>query len=252
MPTIGASCEDVHSHTEPFSICIADRRALWRYSLEAALASSWPMVSVISIDVQRAEPVAGSNAVAAIVLLGGAGLASNPTLQDDFARIEKSLPKVPILIISDEFDSNDVSKAMQLGAKGYLAASVSVDLLIQCLRLLAIGGTSFPAVMVPVSANAAFGVQPDLRRRAETNLAIDLFTPREIEVLAGLGEGKPNKIIAYQLAICETTVKVHMRHIMRKLGAVNRTQAALLASEMLSGMGQRANNHSGERLSLAD
>ena len=54
------------------------------------------------------------------------------------------------------------------------------------------------------------------------------------EVLSGLGEGRPNKIIAYQLGICETTVKVHMRHIMRKLGATNRTHAALLAREMLT------------------
>ena len=49
-----------------------------------------------------------------------------------------------------------------------------------------------------------------------------------------LKDGKPNKIIAYELDICESTVKVHMRHIMGKLNATNRTQAALLAQHILA------------------
>ena len=63
----------------------------------------------------------------------------------------------------------------------------------------------------------------------------ELFTPKELEVLGSLANGRPNKLIAHELLICETTVKVHLRHIFRKLGTTNRTHAALLAREMLDG-----------------
>ncbi|MEZ5865974.1 MAG: response regulator transcription factor [Geminicoccaceae bacterium] len=236
---------------EPNGICVVDRRVLWRHSLEAALASSWPEASVNSLDAVLGEPAVDRDAVAAALLLGGMGLSSNAALREDFVAIEKSLPGVPILIVTDDFDARDVTEAMQLGARGYLASSVSMELLIQCLRLLMIGGTAFPPVMATAVADAAPGALSDSRSRPDTNLAIDFFTPREIEVLGGLGEGKPNKIIAYELKICETTVKVHMRHIMRKLGATNRTHAALLASEMLSGPDQQADKNSRTSLNLA-
>jgi hypothetical protein len=52
-------------------------------------------------------------------------------------------------------------------------------------------------------------------------------------VVRALAAGRPNKLIAHGLDMCETTVKVHLRHVFRKLGCTNRTQAALLAREML-------------------
>jgi DNA-binding NarL/FixJ family response regulator len=58
------------------------------------------------------------------------------------------------------------------------------------------------------------------------------LTPSEQRVLELLREGKPNKVIARELDIEETTVKVHVRRIMKKLNAANRTQAALVAQQM--------------------
>jgi DNA-binding NarL/FixJ family response regulator len=60
----------------------------------------------------------------------------------------------------------------------------------------------------------------------------DGFTPRQLEVLRLLRQGKPNKIIAYELDVEESTVKVHVRHIMRKLKATNRTHAVVLANQL--------------------
>jgi DNA-binding NarL/FixJ family response regulator len=56
------------------------------------------------------------------------------------------------------------------------------------------------------------------------------FSPRQLQVLERLRQGKQNKIIAYELGMCESTVKVHIRHIMRKLNARNRTQVVLLTN----------------------
>jgi DNA-binding NarL/FixJ family response regulator len=61
------------------------------------------------------------------------------------------------------------------------------------------------------------------------------FSPRQSQVLEGLRQGKQNKIIAYELGMCESTVKVHLRHIMRKLNARNRTQVVLLTNRMHRG-----------------
>ena len=59
------------------------------------------------------------------------------------------------------------------------------------------------------------------------------FSQRQVQVLEGLKQGKQNKIIAYELNMCESTVKVHIRHIMKKLKARNRTQVVLLTSNSI-------------------
>ena len=62
--------------------------------------------------------------------------------------------------------------------------------------------------------------------------AIPLFSPRQLSVLEGLRQGKANKTIAHELTMRESTVKVHIRNIMRKLNATNRTQVAFLTNAM--------------------
>jgi DNA-binding NarL/FixJ family response regulator len=57
------------------------------------------------------------------------------------------------------------------------------------------------------------------------------FSPRQLQVLERLRQGKQNKMIAYELGMCESTVKVHLRHIMKKLNARNRTQVVLLTQD---------------------
>jgi DNA-binding NarL/FixJ family response regulator len=65
--------------------------------------------------------------------------------------------------------------------------------------------------------------------------AASMFTTRQLAVIAALRKGKANKIIAYELNMRESTVKVHVRNIMKKLKARNRTEVAYLANTMLSG-----------------
>ena len=72
------------------------------------------------------------------------------------------------------------------------------------------------------------------RRPRGSALAISSprLTPRQRQVLELLGQGRPNKVIAQRLALCESTVKVHVRQIMRKLGATNRAEVALKLREL--------------------
>ena len=222
-------------------IIIADRRSLWRRTLAEVLAAVWSDVVFRAVDTQSVETPIEEGAVGAAVLLGGRGLAENDELRDDLRHITSASPAIPILVVTDSVEAADIAIAISVGAKGYLVSDVALEVLIQSLRLLMIGGTAFPAIEpAGESINGVSSSAPPPSRvvdRETSTSPIGLFTPKEREVLSGLSEGKPNKIIAYELGICETTVKVHMRHIMRKLGVTNRTHAALLASEMLIPVG---------------
>jgi DNA-binding NarL/FixJ family response regulator len=218
-------------------VLVVDRRALWRHALASALAAVWSEATFRTVNSSIVEPTEDCVDAAAVVLLGGLGLARNPALRDDMEWALSTMPTTPILLLTDHVDAADVAAAIRAGARGYLASDVALAVVIQSLRLLIIGGTAFPGIAPAIEA-CAMASEPSLppaRRQRPVDRAspVGLFTPKEREVLGGLGGGKPNKIIAYELGICETTVKVHMRHIMRKLGATNRTHAALLASEML-------------------
>jgi DNA-binding NarL/FixJ family response regulator len=117
-------------------------------------------------------------------------------------------------------------------------------LLAQGIQFILLGGTALPAAglaeMAPTAEVALSAARPSCApeepsgaRRGMPWSELDLLTPREAEVVRALAAGRPNKLIAHELGVCETTVKVHLRHVFRKLGCTNRTQAALLAREVI-------------------
>jgi DNA-binding NarL/FixJ family response regulator len=105
--------------------------------------------------------------------------------------------------------------------------------LVSILHLVCAGGTYVPASLIERAPVAPTERTSDASRGALNPIG-EAFTPKELEIMGRLRDGKPNKIIAYELDICESTVKVHMRHIMGKLNATNRTQAALLAQQIFA------------------
>jgi DNA-binding NarL/FixJ family response regulator len=111
----------------------------------------------------------------------------------------------------------EVYRVLKSGFRGFLPSSISSAVAIQALRLVKAGGT-----FVPVSCHGQF---PELAAMAEQG---DTFTRRQRQVIESIRQGKPNKIIAYELSMCESTVKVHVRTIMKKLKAKNRTQVAYM------------------------
>jgi DNA-binding NarL/FixJ family response regulator len=123
-----------------------------------------------------------------------------------------------------------VVEALEGGAIGYIPANMALEAAIAALRFVSSGGVFFPAAIVLKAARERLEVPHAVK--GQTNC---LFTPRQAAVVEALRRGKTNKLIAYELKMCESTVKVHVRKIMRKLKATNRTQVAFLTNELMNG-----------------
>ena len=129
----------------------------------------------------------------------------------------------PILVVSDEDEVGTVLEALTAGIRGYIpTVNTSLHVTVEVMHLLRAGGTFAPVATSMMIQNR---LQPDV-------VAIpspDRFTPRQIAVLECLKHGSANKAIAHELSMSEGTVKVHVRNIMKKLRATNRTQAVFRA-----------------------
>src|SRR6185436_14807340 len=107
--------------------------------------------------------------------------------------------------------------------------SFSLHTAMQAMDLVRAGGTFVPASSLIAAHHAPEDAQTGVQK------SNGLFTTRQTAVIDALRRGKPNKIIAYELKMRESTVKVHVRNIMKKLHATNRTEVAFMANRLLNG-----------------
>jgi DNA-binding NarL/FixJ family response regulator len=146
------------------------------------------------------------------------------------ARVEQIggwAPETPIVLIStaDHIDPPTRTALFQSGVRAVLSAkSTPAHTALAALNLVAAGGSYFSEDLLSDP-----GGEPRCR---------DTLTSRQSEVLRELRKGKPNKIIAYELGMSESTVKVHVRNLMRKLGATNRTQVVFKAGDLAGARGK--------------
>jgi DNA-binding NarL/FixJ family response regulator len=123
----------------------------------------------------------------------------------------------PVAVIADSEDTDEVLAAFALGVKAYIPTSVTFDVMTEAIKLGIAGGTYYPSCILSACANG----------RDTKHDAAYALTRRELAVLAAVRQGRPNKIIAEELGISESTIKVHVHRIMKKLKVQNRTQAAI-------------------------
>jgi DNA-binding NarL/FixJ family response regulator len=128
------------------------------------------------------------------------------------------------MVLAETDNLDEALSALRRGANGYISTSAGLEVFIHALRFVAVGGTYVPAqcVLLARSAEAPVAAQA----------SPGSLTGRECAVIQAIRQGKPNKVIAYELNMCESTVKVHVRHIMKKLRAKNRTDVAIKAADL--------------------
>ncbi len=153
---------------------------------------------------------------------------SDPELLPKLRDLLAVLSGIPLVILADSDETGTALEAIRLGAHGYISTTVSLTMALEAIRLVAAGGIFVPATImhrlilaqVPVQAHYS-GAAPTMNSKPR----LTRLTPRQLAVLECLQEGKPNKVIAHDLGMRESTVKVHVRNILRRLGATNRTEA---------------------------
>jgi DNA-binding NarL/FixJ family response regulator len=138
-------------------------------------------------------------------------------------------------VLADRNEVAEVNRALTHSVRGYIPTSVEWEVAVAALMLVSAGGTFVPADALRSTASKP-GDQPEGERQGRSD-GLDL-TPRELSVIDLLREGKPNKVIAAQLDMQENTVKVHVRNILKKLNATNRTHAAFVANRLLAAAGR--------------
>jgi DNA-binding NarL/FixJ family response regulator len=153
----------------------------------------------------------------AVILLGAATCGHIDLA--DLELLAEAAPKTPILVAADCDDPGRAHAILRAGARGFLPASLSLKVLVGALERVRTGGTYVPLVLGEPSA-ATRPIPAPWRE----------LTRRQCDVLALISEGKSNKLIADALTMSESTVKAHVKQIIKRLRVANRTQAALVAT----------------------
>lgn len=205
------------------SVVIIERHSFLRKCIQSMLSHTAALtcVGVASVG----EYLSRSSSPGDVVVLCAIGLQAKDA-EFQLSLLMDANRSVPIVVISDIDDPALLVTVVDAGANGFLPADITVEVAAHALHLVAAGGRYFPADTLLSARQAIEATQA-------SKTAVDLFTPRQVAVIDALRRGKANKVIAYELNVCESTVKVHVRNIMKKLKAKNRTEVAYLANDLL-------------------
>ena len=149
--------------------------------------------------------------------------------------IHDKLPETPIIILSAVFEKEIVQKTLDLGASGYIPKTSSNAVIISAVNLVLSGAVYIPAELLKETTNASFKElkQIDvLPENTDLKEKIKILSPRQLDVLKLIAEGKSNKQIAFDLGLTEGTVKLHVTAILKILNVYNRTGAVTQATNL--------------------
>jgi DNA-binding NarL/FixJ family response regulator len=226
------------------------RRALVVHFLKDWAAAE--KVELLSLVPERAHSALREGiACRMIIFNAGVGSCASPDTISEIRILRALAPAASLVVMADEESRDDVIAVMQSGAEGYLSNQSAPDLVLRALSFVLEGGTYFPrsaVALAPFSGDAPLKAVPEAScaelhapvgalpasaaEQSSTDSHLSELSERQKAILEGLCRGEPNKIIGRALNLPESTVKVHVREIMRKLSVSNRTQVAVVVSRM--------------------
>jgi DNA-binding NarL/FixJ family response regulator len=137
----------------------------------------------------------------------------------DLSKASRALREIPTLVILSEENIHEFAVYLSEGARGAISTGFEFQVVLNAIMLIAAGGTFVPKELL-------------FRNDRRTDFG-GMLTQRQLDVVEAVRQGKANKQIAHDLNLCESTVKVHIRQIMKRLDVRNRTEIAVLAKELL-------------------
>ena len=216
-------------------ILVVDDHPLFRRGLMAVLARSREL-SVVGDAGDAGEAQRRAEALQPDLILldnhlpGVNGVDALPALR-------AALPNVRIIVLTVSEDEADLAAALRGGANGYLLktmdADALVDSILRVMRGESVIADDMTSKLVAAYRGALSGIASNGLDAVPISASVSPLSelsPRELDILRGIARGESNKLIARHLGIAETTVKIHVQHVLRKLNVASRVQAAVIAT----------------------
>ena len=215
--------EDGSPKVDGFIAVIESRRFL-RECIRRSMQSAFSLPIVTCSTLSELE-LGLKHASAAVVIVSWME-ASNEGNTNVLNALSELVPNVPVVVIAQTNDVDLARTAIRHGAKGYIPCTLGFDITVEAVRFVLAGGTYVPIDCVLATGPSVLA-SPVPRPSGGV-------TAREAAVIRAIQQGKPNKVIAYELNMCESTVKVHVRNLMKKMKAKNRTDLAMKAQDPIA------------------
>lgn len=216
--------------TAPIRILVVDDHTLFRRGLTALLARD-PHLTVVGDAADAGEALRRARELQPDLILldnhlpGVNGVDALPGLRE-------AAPAARVLMLTVSEDEEDLAAALRAGANGYLLKTIEgdalVDAIAQAMRGEAVVAKEMTGKLVSAYRDAA---APPRETEPVPPSPLAQLSPREQDILRGIARGASNKEIGRELGIAETTVKIHVQHVLRKLDVGSRVQAAVIATE---------------------
>ena len=210
-------------------VMVVDDHTLFRRGLKALLEADGRF-EVVAEAGDAGEAQRRAAAVQPEIILldnhlpGVTGVAALPGLRE-------AAPATRVLMLTVSEDEGDLAAALRAGACGYLLKTVDSEALAAAILECVQGRSAISPEMTGKLVSAFQSGAAALAAAPAPADALASLSPREREILVHIARGASNKEIARALAIAETTVKIHVQHLLRKLGLASRVQAAVFATE---------------------
>ncbi|WP_126444321.1 response regulator [Sulfuricystis multivorans] len=210
--------------TAVIRVLLVDDHALFRSGIKALLSRvpDFEVVGEAGDGLEGVKRAVSLKPDVALLDLNMPGIAGKEAVQ----LIVEEAPEVKVIVLTVSENPDDLIDVMRAGAQGYLLKNIDAEFLIKAIRCAVEG----EAVMAPQMTTRLMN---NLRRGARPPMheEIEKLSPREKEILGFLARGASNKEIARALNLAESTVKIHVQSILRKLNMASRVQVAVFAVE---------------------
>jgi DNA-binding NarL/FixJ family response regulator len=206
-----------HARGEKPELLIIDTKRLRQAGI-ARLLETWADVMGFTVNAVLPDALPQSTNCEMIIVSVGSTSIEDAQCRILIDNVRELMPRAALIIISDREDLKEVCAAFQEGASGFMPTTIEPVLAFHALSFIRSGGTFFPPSVLSTCEVTVYKPVCDWT-----------LTIKQEEVFALLRQGYCNKVIARQLGMSESTVKVHARKIMHKFGVTNRTQLAIAA-----------------------
>lgn len=226
--SLTSTLSSISTKLKPGKLAIIDNRSCLREALAVALREHMdkPIIAIDSINTLLSAPEGFNPDISTVILATSA--IEQSELSGQIQSLREHLPSAFFVLLTDNYDDFTYDTYRRNNLSGVIPSSYRTEQVYLCLCAIESGIKFLPPETREKNVDVKSADDEHIGRKMPDLDAI--LTPRQQEVLRYIAEGRSNKYIAAELSLCESTVKVHVSEVMRRLGATSRTHATYLIS----------------------